>query len=1041
LENSNILDHIITTPKVNFKLNTDKKRTWVKDITRVKTTTTPKVKKQVIKNKGNNIKRPNTLPKTTARTSKSVLLNQSVRKKGTTPIVKVNKGGIRKLDIIIISVNYNDYLITSLSHNTKLFNNITVVTSTDDVMCQKICDKFKVKCVITDRMYDNGAKFNKGKAINDGIKSLIEPDYVLLLDADILVSKPIDLNKLSEDSIYTSNRWICKNYTLLNNWMGGSIPIEKIGQLESNRGFGFFQLFNIKKESHFPESSDDAAWSDLMFRDKFTKRDVIPNDIIHVGDPYINWEGRKTNRFLTDDQFNELFNKKSTFTICSYYFNFRNDIRQKNNFIKFLKQFEGYYDNMVVGLVDYGDIDFEIPCKTISIKGDVDNKVWSKEILINKIVDQSNSDYILWIDGDIIYENLDWLNNLDYLMKDNDFLQLFETINYLDESGKIIESHKSIASNVSNDIDTLLSKGLKPGGSWMSKSNILKSTPLFDKMWVGGGDTILTYGLYGIENGWTLNKVREGSEKVWLDAKNWITSFGKRKVGYLPITINHLYHGDLKDRDYNERYKNKELININSHLPEFGYELISSLPYCYSLYKKGKLGDTISGLDTTCLYFFNSGKHTEVMDKRGWHNMPKLCDAKFPNIGIHTPELDMDNFLPPPLKEHYESKKIVFEKETIVICNRYNLEWGDDPINFIDIETLKSLFILLKDDYQIVYINLKGDSRYYDDAPPLELGDFDLIKNYYKDDVIVIQDLFKDYDTTFNDLQMRVFAGCSKFVTSNGGQSILTSYFGGENIIFTKKCREILPEINSFYRWYHKFGNSIIKVVNTENELIEIIKSKWVDKDPLINILIRTSGRPNYFKDCIESIYKQKYKNWNIIVGCDDKGSKKYIQPHKCVLVNYDIDEKIPNPPNSIEYGIKFKYNLYINELQKYVFDGYIMYLDDDDILYNNESLTNISNGLKSNDYDLAFYRVQFPNRLVPSDENFKKQIPIMKDVSGLGFIFKNEIKVDWTPYKRGDYRVAKELNEISKKTLWLDKTISSIQRTTEDGFGKRDDK
>lgn len=231
-------------------------------------------------------------------------------------------------------------------------------------------------------------------------------------------------------------------------------------------------------------------------------------------------------------------------------------------------------------------------------------------------------------------------------------------------------------------------------------------------------------------------------------------------------------------------------------------------------------------------------------------------------------------------------------------------------------------------------------------------------------------------------------------------------------------------------------------LLSTENDLIEVVRSKWVRNEPLINILIRTSNRPNYFNDCIKSIYSQKYKNWNIIVGTDDVESKKYIQPHKCISVYYNFENiKIVDPPNQIEYGIKFKYNLYFNELHKYVNSGYIMYIDDDDMLYNDESLNILSSNIVINNNDLIFYRVKFPNRLVPNDENFKKQVPVMRDISGLGFIFRNEIKLEWEPYKRGDYRIAKKLNSTADNILWLDEVITSIQRESEDGFGRRDDK
>lgn len=502
------------------------------------------------------IKKRSVLPK------EEFISQKIIKRKGVVPKVESIKRS-KKLDVVIVSVNYNDLLIVSLSHNVKIFENITVVTSPDDLLCQKICQKFGVHCVVTGVMYEDGAVFNKGRAINEGIKSIKDPDFILLIDADIVVESKIDIDSLTEDSLYTSSRRICKSYQVYKSWKEGDLDIEKVGRLENNKGIGFFQLFNISnsnidRENPYPENSQNASWSDLIFRDKFPKRFDWGGNVIHLGDPYINWDGRVTSRFLTDEDFMGILNKKSTFTICSFYFNYNNDLRQKRNFIKFIEQWKDHYQNMIVGIVDYGDIDFEIPCEKIIIEGDVNKRIWSKEILINKIVEKIDTDYILWIDGDIIYEDLSWLNNLDGVIGDNDFVQLFETINYLGENGEVLESHKSLVSAGTNNVDQLLGKGYKPGGSWLGKVKVLKDKKLFEKMLVGGGDTILVYALFGVEGGWTLRKVREGSEEVYQEAKKWILEFGKKKVGYLPVTVNHLYHGDLKDRNYNERYKNLE---------------------------------------------------------------------------------------------------------------------------------------------------------------------------------------------------------------------------------------------------------------------------------------------------------------------------------------------------------------------------------------------------------------------------------------------------------------------------------------------------
>jgi hypothetical protein len=240
-------------------------------------------------------------------------------------------------------------------------------------------------------------------------------------------------------------------------------------------------------------------------------------------------------------------------------------VRQKNNFVKFLSQFNGYYENMIVGLVDYGDgdLDFELPCEKIIIQGDNDNKLWSKEIIINQIIDKIDTDYLIWIDGDLIYENLDWLNDIDKIVDGNDFVQLFDTINYLGENGEILEKRKGIVSAGRNDIDNLLGEGYMPGGAWLGKTSILKRHKLFEQMYVGGGDTIFVYGLFGVTNGWTLDRVRENNGKIFRNATNWINKLENYKISRIEQTISHLFHGDLSKRDYNSRYKKLSKITNN----------------------------------------------------------------------------------------------------------------------------------------------------------------------------------------------------------------------------------------------------------------------------------------------------------------------------------------------------------------------------------------------------------------------------------------------------------------------------------------------
>lgn len=478
--------------------------------------------------------------------------------------------------------------------------------------------------------------------------------------------------------------------------------------------------------------------------------------------------------------------------------------------------------------------------------------------------------------------------------------------------------------------------------------------------------------------------------------------------------------------------------SINSLCCEFGYELLSVIPYAYYLYQQGRLENTVSAYDTKCLYFF-SPDHQEINNNRSWESVKQLKRQGFPNIEIHRDQLDWDKFVSPPYKEYYSDKKITFDKETVVIFNRYNNEWGKSPINFLNNQTLDKLFSMLNDRYQVVYLNLNHDDRYFDHLPPLDFDDNSVLNKY--PNILTFKDLQEKYnDLTINEIQLRLFAGCTKYVSSNGGQLILSAFFGGENIIFSKESRELDPNINSFYGWYHKLGGGLFQHVNNYESLIELVRQKWVEDKPLINIIIRTSHRINYFTDCVDSIYKQSYKNWNIIAGVDNEESYSYAKSVKGKVIKYNYSSyKITPINNSQNYGIPFVYNLYLNDLQNQVTDGYILYLDDDDMLSSSNSLLTIVNHINSED-SLLMWRVKFPDRLVPSDANFGKP-PVVKDVDTVGFLFHNKYKQQWEPYKRGDFRVVSKLYSIIPNKVYINEALTELQRNIEGGNGRRDDK
>lgn len=263
---------------------------------------------------------------------------------------------------------------------------------------------------------------------------------------------------------------------------------------------------------------------------------------------------------------------------------------------------------------------------------------------------------------------------------------------------------------------------------------------------------------------------------------------------------------------------------INSYNIEFGYELIAVIPYAYYWYKQKQLKRTISGKDTSCLYYF-SPDHVENPERRSWYNTKKAI--RIPNISIHKPVLDKSQWESPPYKQVYQNDQFKFDKPTLVVTNKYNREWGQDPINYFDHEALRWIFDTFQDQYQIVYIRFVSEMGYDDTVDSLDLQEFRYVLPDYpkvKTLQMIHDDIranlcfhtCKDDPHSYNELQLKLFANCQKFITVQGGLAILASYFGGTNIIYAHHSPEF--RIGSVY-WYDEFGGSKIKTAQNYTDL------------------------------------------------------------------------------------------------------------------------------------------------------------------------------------------------------------------------------
>lgn len=237
------------------------------------------------------------------------------------------------------------------------------------------------------------------------------------------------------------------------------------------------------------------------------------------------------------------------------------------------------------------------------------------------------------------------------------------------------------------------------------------------------------------------------------------------------------------------------------------------------------------------------------------------------------------------------------------------------------------------------------------------------------------------------------------------------------------------------------------------NGLSDILSNRWysaykhnlekTDDEYLINILTRTSGRSKGFKTCYNSIHNQSYKKVRHIVSYDCDQDLDYLENFNVDLIKVDLEDLVQKDtsqnPGDQPY---FPYNLYCNELMKEVNQGWVLFLDDDDMLAHKHVLAEIVTKLKTASKEtLWLWQMKYPDgRVKPWLSLLLKKEIRLRQIGSPCFMFhsKYKMEVPWDAYKCADYRFVKELSEIIPHIKVIAKPMILLNNFG--GKGKRKD-
>jgi hypothetical protein len=253
---------------------------------------------------------------------------------------------------------------------------------------------------------------------------------------------------------------------------------------------------------------------------------------------------------------------------------------------------------------------------------------------------------------------------------------------------------------------------------------------------------------------------------------------------------------------------------------EFGYELQLVIPYAYYLHTKKLLNKTTSSLFTKELYYFSENHHEK-------YNKRKDCCPNVPNKTPHVKELNYNEYIPPSYKFVFKNNFFLYDKPLLIIHNKFNEEWSKLPINFIDKETLNKIFEFCSNKYKIIYIRPKNTNIITDNSNLYDLKEDDILKLY---NIIDGNELYREtkekYNiSNFNHFQLLIHANCNHFISVQGGNCVLASYFGGTNIIYAKQGSEL--SCNSYSGHYKKYSNCNVLHANNYIDFFILIKNTF----------------------------------------------------------------------------------------------------------------------------------------------------------------------------------------------------------------------
>jgi len=252
-----------------------------------------------------------------------------------------------------------------------------------------------------------------------------------------------------------------------------------------------------------------------------------------------------------------LIEEREELAVVTCYFTPQPHARRVRNFEVFRRQFGR---NLYVAELAYDRSPWVMRAgaNMFHFRGGPGHVMWQKERLLNAVIARlpTHVTHVAWVDADLLFLDRQWpMRALDQ-MKRFPVVQLFDTVVHLDPSGVPVSQNSGlVASAVRHGPSAYAERKGAAGFAWAARREFLAQLPLPDCMILGGADTYIAGGFSGVRPPQIVAQLPPALQRAvggWADSAQALTS---GRVGHVPGTIGHLYHGGLQTRGYLQRYE------------------------------------------------------------------------------------------------------------------------------------------------------------------------------------------------------------------------------------------------------------------------------------------------------------------------------------------------------------------------------------------------------------------------------------------------------------------------------------------------------